>query len=181
MRVLSLDPALLNTGWSFFSDDKLSDFGVISSTEKRLILLRNHNLKLLKEIDIDLPNNDKKSGNLYDRGIFLKYSLQNLYMEMKPDTVVSEIQHGTQNYRGALYFGIVLGIIYSIFPYRPEFITSFQCRKYLNIYSDKAKDAVISWCIEKYQIQCDKDNWRYLNHVCDSILVYETWRNRSLR
>lgn len=152
-RILALDPAFRNVGWTYWHDDEIKGCGVITTTPAKKDITR---------------ANAKEAEHIAEQ-------LLCLLRGCKIEKVVAEIPMGSQNSRAANLGGAIMGIVASVCWVRgvplvwvaPNDIKQVVARKEL-----VSKDRIMEWVRENYPYCNYPKTKKEFEHIADSVLVY---------
>lgn len=153
MRVLALDPAFRNVGWTYWNDGVIKDCGVITTVPAKKDITRSN----AKEAE-------KVAGEIFD-----------LIRCKNIDKVVAEIPMGSQNSRAANLGGAIMGIVASVcwvsgtplVWVAPNDIKQVVARNEL-----VSKNRIMDWVRENYPSDKYPKIKKEFEHIADSVLVY---------
>lgn len=153
MRILALDPAFRNVGWSYWNDGEIKDCGVITTVPAKKDITR---------------SNAKETEHIAEELFVLirKYNI---------NKVVAEIPMGSQNSRAANLGGAIMGIVATACWARevplvwvtPNDIKQVVARKEL-----VSKDRIMEWVRENCPFDKYPKTKKEFEHIADSVLVY---------
>jgi len=151
-RVLALDPAFRNVGWTLWEDGVITNCGVITTVAAK------------KDISKHNASEAAKIAN----------NLANIFRGCQIDRVVAEIPMGSQNSRAANLGGAIMGIVATaccilhvpLTWVAPNDIKTVVAKKEL-----VSKDMVMDYVRENYPFKYPKTKKEF-EHIADSVLVY---------
>lgn len=147
-RILSFDVSSISTGWSFFSEDKLMDFGTI-------------------KIPADLC--------LQDRLIWFKYHAHILFLVYKPTVILIEETYlkNVKTLKTLMQFIGVLNLMCGeILEIEPLFISPNSVRSEFEV---KTKEEAFELVKSKYKVKLKELSFEIGNDITDSILQGLYW------
>lgn len=151
-KVLALDPAFRNVGWTLWDDGVITNCGVVTTVSAKKDISRHNASEAVKIAD----------------------KLASICRGHNVEKVVAEIPMGSQNSRAANLGGAIMGIVATVchvlkIPLvwvAPNDIKTVVAKKEL-----VSKDMVMDYVREKYPFKYPKTKKEF-EHIADSVLVY---------